>query len=113
MNPNRLLCLGTGTKLEEKLKKLAERKTAEKGGSAVTSRPFNFVTVLHKAKSNLETETNKISQQKKINEKIHKKINLSSSELHKKQMNKIEEDKLELQRKQRVSNVYLLALGIQ
>lgn len=68
----------------------------------MASRPFNFVSVLHKAKSSLETETSKITQQKKINEKVHKKISLSSTELHKKQMHKIEEDKAELQRKQRV-----------
>jgi hypothetical protein len=43
-------------KLDEKLKKLAKKKTMVQSGSTENRRPFTFVSVLQKAKSNLDTE---------------------------------------------------------
>lgn len=44
------------TNLEEKLKRLSQRKNMVQSGSAEQKRPFSFVSVLQKAKTNLETE---------------------------------------------------------
>lgn len=57
------------------------------------------MSVLKKAKSNLDTEKSKIVQQKKINEKIHKKISETSEEIHKKRLKEIEAEKKDLESK--------------
>ena len=42
-----------------------------------------------------------ISQQMKIKEKIHKKISITSSEIHKKRMKEIKQEKTELEQREK------------
>ncbi|CAI2371035.1 unnamed protein product [Moneuplotes crassus] len=93
--------------LQEKLRRLQEKKSGkplpqtpskdekEESSPAKTpktplgnGRPFNFVNVLQKAKSNLSAETSKLNQREKVNEKIFRK-----------KIDKIVESKDELERK--------------